>query len=351
MQHERKIHYEKSKNDAKAKTFCMILLVVLMATLFAVALVGCVKGDGQGNVSGSNDNPGSGQNSNCRHVYVVDKAVSPSCTEVGLTEGMHCSQCGQVFEAQNEVPALGHDLTQHAGKQFTCSENGWEAYEDCSRCNYTTRVDIPAHHIEVIDEGTATCTEGGLTEGSHCDVCGEILIEQIEVGPLGHDEQPIPAVAPTCTETGLEEGAWCVRCSQISIPQEVIPALGHNRVVDEAVAPTCVDVGYEEGSHCDRCGDTLVAQEVIPELGHIIELGNCTRENCDYSEFKYSINKGNETYKFVGIGKDYVGTEFIILPSIDNKPVVSIGANAFADSLKTVLNGVKRKRQKRSIAE
>ena len=96
MQHERKIHYEKRKNDAKAKTFCMILLVVLMATLFAVALTGCVKTDGS-------SNQGGGQTPSCKHIYFEDKPVAPTCTDVGLTKGIHCSKCGQVFEAQKEI--------------------------------------------------------------------------------------------------------------------------------------------------------------------------------------------------------------------------------------------------------
>ncbi|MBR3953119.1 MAG: hypothetical protein IKJ82_05870 [Oscillospiraceae bacterium] len=36
----------------------------------------------------------------------------------------------------------------------------------------------PLGHKEVIDEGyPATCTEIGLTEGSHCEVCGTVLVE------------------------------------------------------------------------------------------------------------------------------------------------------------------------------
>ena len=42
------------------------------------------------------------------HTPVTDAAVAPTCTETGLTEGSHCSECGEVIVAQEVVAALGH---------------------------------------------------------------------------------------------------------------------------------------------------------------------------------------------------------------------------------------------------
>ncbi len=54
-------------------------------------------------------------------------------------------------------------------------------------------------HPPVTVPGTATCTEGGLSDYIYCEICGEILQESVPVGPLGH--QYANGACSICGET------------------------------------------------------------------------------------------------------------------------------------------------------
>ena len=69
---------------------------------------------------------------------------APTCTTAGVAKYI-CEQgeSGLHFH-ELEIKALGHDLVQHEVKAPACTEIGWDAYETCTRCEYTTYAEIPA---------------------------------------------------------------------------------------------------------------------------------------------------------------------------------------------------------------
>ena len=95
------------------------------------------------------------------HDLVHHVAKAPTCTEIGWDAYDRCIRCG--YTTRKELPAQ-HDLKQHAAKAPTCTEKGWNAYETCSRCNYNTYAELPAlnHDYQAVTV-EPTCEADGYT--------------------------------------------------------------------------------------------------------------------------------------------------------------------------------------------
>ena len=66
-----------------------------------------------------------------------------------------------------------HDLVHHDAKAPTCTETGWEEYDTCSRCDYTTKVEIPAAGHDYTEKVVKpTCGKGGYTLHT-CKKCND----------------------------------------------------------------------------------------------------------------------------------------------------------------------------------
>ena len=162
------------------------------------------------------------------HTEVADKAVEPTCTETGLTEGKHCSVCNKVLVKQTIVPAKGHSWD--SGKITiapTCTGTGVKTYT-CTECaaTRTETVSATGHTVVTVAKVEPTCTQSGRAAGTKCSVCGEVLSGLTEIKATGHTEVIDAAVEPTCTKTGLTEGKHCSVCGEVLVEQEVVPALG-----------------------------------------------------------------------------------------------------------------------------
>ena len=189
--------------------------------------------------------------------WTVSKIAT--CTEEG-EERRDCTNCDH-YETR-DVAALGHDITHHQAQVVTCTVIGWNAYDTCSRCDYSTYVEISAtgHNYGAwIETKAPTCTATG-TERRDCNVCDRF--ETCDIAALGHDKVAHTAKAPTCTETGWEAYETCSRCAYTTYEKIAATGHKHNAVV---TAPTCLERGYT--AHTSHCGDTY-KDNYVDALGH-----------------------------------------------------------------------------------
>ena len=202
-----------------------------------------------------------GEKDSNNHDLVQHAAKAPTCTEIGWNAYETCKNCN--YTTRKELPAQ-HDLKQHAAKAPTCTEIGWNAYETCSRCDYTTYAELPAlnHNLVNHDAKAPTCTEIGWDAYKTCSRCD--YTTYAEQPALNHDLVQHAAKAATCTEIGWDAYKTCSRCDYTTYAEQ--PALNHALVNHDAKAPTCTEIGWNAYDTCSRCDYTTYAE--LPALNH-----------------------------------------------------------------------------------
>lgn len=90
-------------------------------------------------------------------------------------------------QPKSQCEIEGHDIQNHEGKEATCTEDGYDAYETCSRCDYTTLSVIPAlGHDYIYFEGKeATCQNSGYYPYHKCNRCD--LLDVVWIPKLQHN--------------------------------------------------------------------------------------------------------------------------------------------------------------------
>ena len=250
-----------------------------------------------------------------------DGVMNQKCNHTGSDEYEACT-----YTTTRVIKAKGHTLTQVAAQAPTCEGIGWEAYEKCSVCDYTTYKEIAKlghdwsvtytwtednasctatrvcandakHNLtETVTAASAvkipaTCTEKGTTTYTatfSVDWAKEQSKDVVDIAALGHDYEGVETKAPTCTEKGVmtytckndashtydediaalnhidaDNNGYCDRCNAL-----ICDHVGQDTVLKDDKEATCTEDGYTGDKHCAKCDVIVEYGEKIDKLGH-----------------------------------------------------------------------------------
>lgn len=200
-------------------------------------------------------------------IHIHDESIvegyAATCYADGMSNGLACSLCGEVFTEQHVIESKGHELRDevvpatHDCKGYTLTS--------CENCDYSkvgSWTDALDHDYAEEVTKEATCTEDGEITFT-CD-CGESYTQPLP--KTGHDCEAV-VTDPTCTEEGYTTYT-CKDCD-FSYFTDVTEATGHTKTLVNVKEATETEEGYTGDTVCSVCEEVLAEGEVIPALKHV----------------------------------------------------------------------------------
>ena len=230
--------------------------------------------------------------------YTDDQWHQVECQSCGFTyfayheivQSATCQQPAKCGKCNSSFGGLGtHLLRNYPAREVTCIDKGWDAYNKCAYCDYSTmpyrEMNALGHDFVEYEGQAPTCTEEGWHPYKVC-TRGD-LNTYWPIAPLNHDLVQHEGLDATCIDAGWNAYEDCTRCDYTTFSEA--PALGHE-YVSQTFAPTCTDDGYTV-STCARCSESFTVNEG-EKLGHWFgewqpdgnrHRADCLRSGCGYT--------------------------------------------------------------------
>lgn len=230
--------------------------------------------------------------------YTDDQWHQVECQSCGFTyfayheivQSATCQQPAKCGKCNSSFGGLGtHLLRNYPAREVTCIDKGWDAYNKCAYCDYSTKpyreLNALGHDFVEYEGKDPTCTEKGWHPYKVC-TRGD-LNTYWPIAPLNHDLVQHEGLDATCIDAGWNAYEDCTRCDYTTFSEA--PALGHEYVA-QTFAPTCTADGYTV-STCARCSESFTVNEG-EKLGHWFgewqpdgnrHRADCLRSGCGYT--------------------------------------------------------------------
>ena len=230
--------------------------------------------------------------------YTDDQWHQVECQSCGFTyfayheivQSATCQQPAKCGKCNSSFGGLGtHLLRNYPAREVTCIDKGWDAYNKCAYCDYSTKpyreLNALGHDFVEYEGKDPTCTEKGWHPYKVC-TRGD-LNTYWSIAPLNHDLVQHEGLDATCIDAGWNAYEDCTRCDYTTFSEA--PALGHE-YVSQTFAPTCTADGYTV-STCARCSESFTVNEG-EKLGHWFgewqpdgnrHRADCLRSGCGYT--------------------------------------------------------------------
>ena len=230
--------------------------------------------------------------------YTDDQWHQAECQSCGFTyfayheivQSATCQQPAKCGKCNSSFGGLGtHLLRSYPAREVTCTDKGWDAYNKCAYCDYSTKpyreMNALGHDFVEYEGQAPTCTEEGWHPYKVC-TRGD-LNTYWPIAPLNHDLVQHEGLDATCIDAGWNAYEDCTRCDYTTFSEA--PALGHE-YVSQTFAPTCTADGYTV-STCARCSESFTVNEG-EKLGHWFgewqpdgnrHRADCLRSGCGYT--------------------------------------------------------------------